>query len=93
MTNLEYYGVDNLSVNQWEVSDTFTAFSFIYNCKHGESITIKSGLCDNDQLATAKAKWLLEEIDPTNFNELLDIVDKRTFKHCVGRKKQYCFEA
>lgn len=96
MTNLEYYKVDNLYINQWRLSDNsdLVVFRVDYKPKHTkETIVLFSKVVEENDLNKHKVKWLLEEHEDLKLSRN-DIINEDTMyvpRHAKVHR-QFCFE-
>ena len=64
MTNLEYYGLENIEFREEPAISNNIILNIAYNAKHSkEPITLKRKIVVNrfESIRDAKVKWLLEE--------------------------------
>ena len=96
MTNIEYYGLNNLIfdypiIKEYDRGEDAVYYTSIYyKCKHADKKILLDSLqseCEDD-IREDKARWLLNEHKPSNAYFSLDHSDFLRMKHVKNRKEK-----
>ena len=95
MTNIEYYGLNNLIfdgpiLKEYDRGEDAVYYTSIYyRCKHADKIllTTIASECEDD-IREDKSRWLLQEYDPSEAYFSLDHSDFLRMKHVKNRKEK-----
>ena len=91
MTNIEYYGLDNLKFETYSFGPRFVVEKIYYKAKHSKNdFVLRSDVVFNDDIAIRdfKVKWLLDEV-------YMDVepIPNKEYKHAVGvKRRQYTWD-
>ena len=93
MTNIEYYSLKNLEFKIYDLDDDYVVIKCLYKMKHSiQNLILASFVSENDEkkINERKIKWLLKEINPELYNDLVD--NQSEYRHLKVKGKQFCFE-